>query len=65
MKNEGVFKRTKDHVWSKMEPVGEEVRALEGDFFMPVSDHTWFGQPLSVFIKNITGGIAVQIKYNI
>ena len=47
---------------SEIFPLGEPVKALEGDFFMPVSDHTWFGQPLSVFIKNKTGGIAVEIK---
>jgi len=62
VKNEGVFKHTRDHVWSKMEPVGEPVRALEGDFFMPVSDHTWFGQPLSVFIKNKTGNKILAIS---
>jgi len=38
------------------------VRALEGDFFMPVSDHTWFGQPLSVFIKNKTGNKILAIS---
>ena len=47
---------------SEIFPLGEPVKALEEDFFMPVTDHTWFGQPLQVFIKNKTGGIGVKIK---
>jgi len=61
VKKEGVFKRMKNKV-EKIEPVGEAERVCESVFFMPVSDHTWFGQPLPVFIKNKTGNRILAIS---
>jgi len=55
VRKNGVFKRMKDKVEREIFPVGEPLRVCEGDFFMPVTDHTYFGQPLPVFIKNKTG----------
>jgi len=55
VRKNGVFKRMRNKVEKEIVSVGEPLRVCEGDFFMPVTDHTWFGQPLSVFIKNKTG----------